>query len=127
MLLTGTAAAQEVTYTVTFEEVTSNCDQQTALSLGKSTLRITRQRENVQIHIPGAGVPVLRGTQRKGGKLKGTAKEEAAGGIRKRFTASGRADDGRLQLLFIAELFRGETSVCSQTWNVTGRLRTDSK
>lgn len=120
VLLTGTAAAQEATYTVTFEEVTSNCDKQAALSLGKGPLRITRQGENVQIYIPAAGVPVLRGTQRKGGKLKGAAKEDGAGGIRKRYTASGRADDGQIQILFIAELFRGDTSVCSQTWNVTG-------
>lgn len=126
LAVAGTAAAQSESesYDVTFESVTSNCDADAALALAKGRLVLERDSKQVTLRLAGLPVslPALRGSQRRGGKLKAEATGTDARGRSQRLTASGRVEGGTIQLLFIAEL-RGADgkSVCSQTWDVTGK------
>lgn len=126
LALAGDAAAQSgsETYDVAFESVTSNCDADAALSLTRGRLVLERDSKQVKLRLAGLPVslPELRGSQRRGGKLKAKATGTGSGGRRQRLTASGRVEDGTIQLLFIAELHGSDgKSVCSQTWDVTGK------
>lgn len=121
LLLSDPAAAQDGSYSVTFDEVTSNCDSTHGLALKKGTLQLTSRERGIQLQM--TGLPAMRGTQRAGGKIKAEAEATDGKGIRRRFRVSGRTRDKGIQLLVIAELYRGETSLCTQSWNVTGQRR----
>ncbi len=122
----GTAAAQSAgeRYDVTFEGVTSNCTKDRVLALAKGTLVISSTDKEIKLRLERTAVtmPELIGSQRRGGKIKADATATDAQGRRQRIMASGRVEDGALQLLFIAELYDDKGgSLCSQSWNVTGK------
>jgi hypothetical protein len=122
----GTAAAQSAgeRYDVTFEGVTSNCTKDRVLALAKGSLVISSTDKEIKLRLERAAVtmPELVGSQRRGGKIKADATATDAQGRRQRLTASGRVEDGAIQLLFIAELYDDKGgSLCSQSWNVTGK------
>lgn len=120
----GTAAAQSERYDVTFEGVTSNCTQDRVLALAKGSLVISSTDKEIKLRLERTAVtlPELVGSQRRGGKIKADATATDAQGRRQRIMASGRVEDGALQLLFIAELYDDKgSSLCSQSWNVTGK------
>lgn len=122
----GTAAAQSAgeRYDVTFEGVTSNCTQDRVLALAKGSLVISSTDKEIKLRLERTAVtmPELVGSQRRGGKIKADATATDAQGRRQRIMASGRVEDGALQLLFIAELYDDKgSSLCSQSWNVTGK------
>lgn len=122
----GTAAAQSAgeRYDVTFEGVTSNCTKDRVLALAKGSLVISSTDKEIKLRLERTAVtlPELVGSQRRGGKIKADATATDAQGRRQRIMASGRVEDGALQLLFIAELYDDKgSSLCSQSWNVTGK------
>jgi hypothetical protein len=122
----ATAAAQSAAerYDVTFEGVTSNCTKDRVLALAKGSLVISSTDKEIKLRLERAAVtvPELVGSQRRGGKIKADATATDAQGRRQRITASGRVEDGAIQLLFIAELYDDKgSSLCSQSWNVTGK------
>lgn len=120
--MAGPAAAQDGSFSVTFEEVTSNCDaKETGIFQKKGSLQLTSTPGGVQLQI--TGLPVMRGIQRDGGKLKAEAKDTDGKGLRRHFRASGRAQKDEVHILVIAEFYRGDTSLCTQSWNVTGKRR----
>lgn len=120
--LAGPAAAQEGSFHITFEQVTSNCDPKEAgIFQKKGSLQLTSTPGGVQLQI--TGLPVMRGTQRDGNKLKAEAKDTDGKGLRRHFRASGRARKNEVRILVIAEFYRGDTSVCTQSWNVIGKRR----
>lgn len=122
----GTAVAQSAgeRYDVTFESVTSNCTKDRELALAKGSLVVRSTDKEIKLRLERAAVlvPELVGSQRRGGKIKADATATDAKGRRQRITASGRVEDGAIQLLFIAELYDDKgNSLCSQSWNVTGK------
>jgi hypothetical protein len=121
----GSAAAQSAErYDVTFEGVTSNCAKDRELALAKGSLVINSTDKEIKLRLERTAVtmPELVGSQRRGGKIKADATATDAQGRRQRITASGRVEDGAIQLLFIAELYDEKGgSLCSQSWNVTGK------
>lgn len=122
--LAGSAAAQSapssVVYEGGFEEITNSCSKEQGLALSKSTVQLTRKGEVVEVTI--SGIPTMTGRQRKGGSFRAEAKKPTAKtpDIEGRYSATGRANDRRVQLVFVAEFYRGKTPVCTQSWDVTG-------
>ncbi|ACY15053.1 hypothetical protein [Haliangium ochraceum] len=116
------AQSESGVYEVSFEGVTSNCAQaeQFALSKGRATLQRAGEK-GVTLELSGLPVslPTLKGSQRRGGKLKAEAEGRDAKGQPLQLTASGRVEGGSLEFLLIVE-HRG-SGQCSQSWNVTGR------
>lgn len=111
-----------VAYDVTFEEVTNNCPDQ-AMSLDRGTVRLVKKRGNkIAVEIPDA--PRLDGTRGKAGKFKAEGAGPAAiAGTNGKFSVAGRADRERIQLSFIAELYRGKKPLCTQSWAAAGKRK----
>jgi hypothetical protein len=110
-------------YEVKFDEVANNC-QGTGMNLRAATIELTEKRKNLTLTIP--LVPVMSGTIMGDGKFQAAARRgrTAIEGIDGKFSAAGRVDKGLIQLVFIAEYFRGKAPLCTQSWNVSG-LRKD--
>lgn len=107
-------------YKVKFEEVQNSCTN-TGMTLDKSTVEITRgKRKRIDVTIP--MVPLMKGVASKGGKFKAKAKlgTTAIKGVKGRFSVSGRVNDDVIQMVFIAEYFRGTKPLCTQSWNASG-------
>ncbi|MCG8423219.1 MAG: hypothetical protein MJE77_35405 [Proteobacteria bacterium] len=118
----GQAFAQAVSsgsYAVTFEAISNSCEE-VGLRLTNGTLQLTRKGKMVEVDIP--GVPSMKGKLRRGSTFRAEARQARAGaeGIRGRFSAAGRASDKRVQLVFVAEFYRGKKPLCTQSWDVIG-------
>ena len=107
-------------YAATFQEVASNCSG-IGMSLRSSTVELSQSGErNVQVTLP--SVPIMRGVVSRAGKFKAEAKrgKTAIQGVDGRFSIAGRVDDKGIQFLFIAEYYRGNRPMCTQSWNASG-------
>jgi hypothetical protein len=107
-------------YRVKFEEVQNSCSS-TGMTLDKSTVEITAgKRKRIDVTIP--MVPLMKGVASKGGKFKAKARLGATAiqGVKGKFSASGRVSDDVIQMVFIAEYFRGDNPLCTQSWNASG-------
>lgn len=120
----GEAAAQNapssVIYEGGFEEITNSCSKEQGMALSKSTVKLARKGESVEVTI--SGVPSMTGRLRRGGSFRAEAKgpRPEQKDIEGRYSATGRANERRVQLVFVAEFYRGTTPVCTQSWDVTG-------
>ncbi|HWM84352.1 MAG TPA: hypothetical protein VNO33_00915 [Kofleriaceae bacterium] len=125
--LAGGAAAQPQQaprvagkYSATFQEVANNCSG-VGMSLRSATVELFQAGErSVQVTVP--SVPIMRGVVSRAGKFKAEAKrgKTAIDGVDGRFSVAGRVDDKGIQLLFIAEYYRGKRPMCTQSWNASG-------
>lgn len=112
-------ASQRSSYDVSYQSVADDCaGQGMALERGQVTLRQTG--EQVEIDVAGAGT--LRGTRGAQGRFKAQGTGALRGDLESRLSVSGRAD-GQIQLIFIAEFYRGKKPVCTQSWSGQGRRR----
>lgn len=105
-------------YAASFDEVANNCDA-TGMKLERATVQVTQDGRSIAIGIP--KVPTMRGRLGRRGKLR--AEVPPGANARGRFAISGRIDDEELHMVFIAEYYRGEKPLCTQSWNVTGRKK----
>ena len=107
-------------YQVKFEEVQNSCNG-TGMSLHKAEIEIFRgKRKRIDVTVP--MVPIMKGVASKGGKFKAKAKRGATAikGVDGKFSVSGRVNDGVIQMVFIAEYFKGKQPLCTQSWNASG-------
>ena len=120
----GSAFAQSdstQTYAVVFEEITNSCtDANVAMRIDKATIEVSRQKETIRVSIP--NVPAMTGRLRKGGSFKAEAEKRSptTRNVEQRFSSAGRASDSKVQLVFVAEFYRDDKPLCTQSWDVTG-------
>lgn len=106
----------------TFEIVVDNCKGEGA-KLDKATIAITQAGAVLTIKIP--GLQDLKGEPGKRGKLRAKASGEADGkGIRGKYGFNGRIRSKKLRAVLVAEFFKGDKPICTQTWSVEGKLPT---
>ena len=67
-------------------------------------------------------VPILSGTVSRGGKFQAEVKrgKTAISGVDGRYSIAGRVDGTAIQFLFIAEYYRADKPLCTQSWTATG-------
>lgn len=107
-------------YAATFQSVASNCSG-VGMNLSTATVELLQAREGeFQVTLP--SVPIMRGVVSRAGKFKAEAKrgKTAFAGVDGRFSVAGRVDDKGIQFLFIAEYYRGDKPMCTQSWNASG-------
>jgi hypothetical protein len=107
-------------YEVVFTEVADNCEQE-ALSIARSQLSIeTRRTDQLVVRIP--GVPAMSGSERRGGQFRAevSSGHSPIQNTRARYSVAGRVREGQIQLLFIAEFYRGDRPLCTQSFSGTG-------
>lgn len=107
-------------YSASFAEVSNNCSG-VGMSLRDTTVELSQSGDRtVQVTVP--SVPIMKGVVNRGGKFKAEARrgKTAIEGVDGRFSVAGRVDDKGIQLLFIAEYFRGARPMCTQSWNASG-------
>ena len=109
------------TFDVRYEEVTSNCEQ-TGMALTRGKLEIVRRKgHTVAIEID--RVPIMVGSESKGGRVKATSKlgQTSIEGLDGRFSISGTVNgDGVLVIVFVAQYYVQGKPYCTQSWNVAG-------
>jgi len=108
-------------YSVKFEEVSNNC-KNTGMTLRTAAIKVAQVKgRSIRMSIP--MVPDMRGAVRKGGKFRAKAKKGRTNiqGIDGRFSAGGRFEGKTIQFVFIAEYFRGDEPLCTQSWNAVGQ------
>src|SRR5262249_24058488 len=95
------------TYDVRYDEVSNNCTN-VGQSFTRGTLKIEEKKTlTVNIEL----VPIMVGSEAKGGKLKAQSKlgPSVIQGLDGKYSVAGRVDDGVLQLVFVAEYYvKGE-------------------
>lgn len=107
-------------YRVKFEEVQNSCTS-TSMSLSQATVELAQpSRRKLRVQIP--KVPKMEGRVSKGGKFKAKGKKDdtPTKGVNGRFSISGRVRDGVIQFVLIAEYYRGDKPLCTQSWNASG-------
>ncbi len=119
----GSASAQSAeSFAVKFTKVVDNCE--TGLDLTKATMVVTRSDRNISVAID--SLPVLKGKAGKRGKLRAEANGKS-GAMDARYGLNGRASDGAVQAVFVAEYFQGKTPVCTQSFRVVGKAAKRAK
>ena len=119
----GPAAADEAVggnYEVAFTSVANNCSS-VGMNLGSSTIAVDSAKpRRISITIP--SVPIMSGTVSRVGKFRASVKrgKTAIEGVQGRFSVAGKFEKGQIQFLFVAEYFRAEKPLCTQSWNATG-------
>ena len=122
MVAPASASAKKARkFSVEFTSVANSC-KDTGMSLNKSTVEITPgTKRKITVSVP--MVPIMKGTTKRGGKFVARAKRGKTGiaGLDGKFSISGTiADDGGIELVFIAEYYKGKTPLCTQSWKGTG-------
>jgi hypothetical protein len=111
------------TYAGTFERVSSNCSE-TGMNLREAPIELAQSGErSMTVTVP--SVPIMKGVVNRGGKFKADTKrgKTAIAGLDGRFSVAGRVDDKGIHLLFIAEYYKGDKPLCTQSWNASGPRR----
>ncbi len=117
------ASAQEAgSFKAKFTKVVDNCES--GLDLSKASLSISKTDRNISVLID--SLPPLTGKAGKRGKLRAEAKGKG-NGMDARYGLNGRVSDGALQAVFVAEYFKGETPVCTQSFRVVGKAAKTAK
>lgn len=108
-------------YDVTYEEVTNNCSG-VGMALSRSALTIDQKKGSSALTVTIPMVPDMTGSLGKNGKFKASSKRgrSAVQGLDGKHAVGGRVDNGLIQVVFIAEYFKGNKPFCTQSWNVSG-------
>ena len=129
LMATGTEARAQTggvagNYDVTVKSVANSC-KQGALELDQtSALTVATDVKDITLDISGA--PELRGPLRNRGRFKASGKTKSKAGksvTKGNFSATGRAKDGSIRLVLVAEFFKDGTALCTQSWNIVGNRR----
>ena len=112
-------AAVPGTYEVKYDEVSNNCTQ-TSTNLTRGTLEVGTKKGGVTVDIE--RIPSMAGAAPKAGKIKAQSKLGPSNieGLDGKFSVAGKADDGVIQLVFVAEYYLKGKPFCTQSWNVSG-------
>ena len=120
------AAAQDgtATYAVTYLQVADDCEGK-GMSFDKGDVVLASGKGKVTVTVP--GVPPLEGTQtqkRANSRFKAQAAAPTSKpGISGRYSASGRVGKGKIQMVFIAEFYKGKKPLCTQSWSAQGNRK----
>ncbi len=112
-------AAERTTFEVTYQSVADDCAGQ-GMTLDRGQVTLRQNGEQVDIDVSGVGT--LRGTRGAQGRFKAQGSGALRGDLESRLSVSGRAD-GQIQMIFIAEFYRGKKPVCTQSWSGQGRRK----
>lgn len=106
-------------YEVKFDEVANSCTQ-VGMTMGRGTVTLKRKRGKLVVDIE--RIPNMVGSLPRDGKLKAESKlgPSTIEGLDGKFSVVGRAGDGMLQLVFVADFFVKRKPYCTQSWNVAG-------
>ena len=116
----GEAVRVAGSYKASFSSVASNCDG-VGMNISSAQVELHESAgRKVSVTIP--AVPIMKGSDNRAGKFKASVKrgKTAIQGVDGRFSAAGRVAKDTLQLLFIAEYFKGDKPLCTQSWNASG-------
>jgi hypothetical protein len=107
-------------YEVKYDEVANSCTQ-VGMSMMRGTVTLKMKKGKLVVDIE--RIPTLRG--KPPGKTGKVNAQSALGpstieGLDGKFSAIGRASDGVLELVFVAEYFHKRKPYCTQSWNVSG-------
>ncbi|HTM19159.1 MAG TPA: hypothetical protein VL172_01580 [Kofleriaceae bacterium] len=105
-------------YEVSYQAVADDCAGQ-GMSLAKGTVSLSQPRDS-QLEVDIAGAGKLSGTRNANGRFKAQGPGSPAGDLTVRLSVSGRAGADDIQLIFIAEFYRGKKPVCTQSWSGQG-------
>lgn len=110
------------TYQVTYLQVANDCNKDgLTLSKGEVVLK-GGSGDTFTVTVP--GVPVMKGTRTTSGKFKAESRGATdRPGVQGKFSSSGRASKGSLQMVFIVEFYRGKRPLCTQSWSATGKSK----
>ena len=117
---TGEAVRVAGSYKASFSSVANNCDG-VGMNIASAQVELHESAgRKVSVTIP--AVPIMKGSVNRAGKFKASVKrgKTAIQGVDGRFSAAGRVAKDNLQLLFIAEYFKGDKPLCTQSWNASG-------
>jgi hypothetical protein len=107
-------------YDVTYQSVADDCSGQ-GMSMSKGLVTLSQTGDRVTVNLAGAGS--LTGSKNANGRFKAQGAGAPAGELEARLSVSGRAGADEIQLIFIAEFYRGKKPVCTQSWSGQGRRR----
>lgn len=109
----------EGVYEVRFEEVANNCTN-VGMALGRGQLTVEKKKNNISVDIE--RIPVMNGVPGKNGKLRASSKlgVTSIAGLDGKFSVAGAVTAGTLALVFVAEYYVKDKSLCTQSWNVSG-------
>ena len=109
----------EGVYEVRFEEVANNCTN-VGMALGRGQLTVEKKKNNLSVDIE--RIPVMNGVPGKNGKMRASSKLGATSiaGLDGKFSVAGTVTSGTLALVFVAEYYVKDKSLCTQSWNVSG-------
>jgi len=107
------------TFDVKFEEIANNC-KDTGMRLRTCTFELTQKKRGLEVSFPLA--PVMSGSVSRNGRFRADAAKGATAtqGVAGKFSVAGRVAGDVIQLVFIAEYFRGKAPLCTQSWNASG-------
>jgi hypothetical protein len=108
------------TYGATFSSVANNCDG-VGMNIATANVELSQSAgRRISVTLP--AVPIMSGVVNRTGKFKASVKrgKTAIAGVDGRFSVAGRVAKDTIQLLFIAEYFKGQKPLCTQSWNATG-------
>jgi hypothetical protein len=109
-------------FTTTFEIVVDNC-KDVGATLGSSPVAVTQVGPVLTVKI--LSLPDLKGVPGKRGKLRAAAAGEANDkGVRGKYGFNGRIRSKKLSAVLVAEFFKGDKPLCTQTWSVVGNKAT---
>ena len=109
----------EGVYDVRFEEVANNCTN-VGMALGRGQVTVEKKKNNLSVDIE--RIPVMNGVPGKNGKLRASSKLGATSisGLDGKFSVAGTVTSGTMALVFVAEYYVKDKSLCTQSWNVSG-------
>jgi len=119
----GTALAAgggSASYEVRYQQVADDCNGQ-GMTLEQGEVSV-RQGAADDIEVALAGVGTLKGTRSANGRFKAQGVGSPRGDLTAHLSASGRAGDA-IQMIFIAEFYRGKKPLCTQSWSGQGRRK----
>jgi hypothetical protein len=113
-------------YEVKYDEVANSCTQ-VGMSMMRGTLQLKMKKGALVVDIE--RVPTMRGKPPRDGKFNAQSRlgPSTIEGLDGKFSAIGRATDGVLQLVFVAEYFHKRRPYCTQSWNVSGLKQSELK
>jgi hypothetical protein len=107
-------------YKASFSSVANNSDG-VGMNIASAQVDLHESAgRRVSVTIP--AVPIMKGVVNRAGKFKASVKrgKTAIQGVDGRFSVAGRVAKDNLQILFIAEYFKGDKPLCTQSWNASG-------
>lgn len=106
-------------YEVKYDEVANSCTQ-VGMSMMRGTLALRMKKGKLVLDME--RVPSMSGKPPRAGKINVQSRlgPSTIDGLDGKFSAIGRATDGVLRLVFVAEYFHKRRPYCTQSWNVSG-------